>query len=211
MFWLALTDGLLICPNCHRCPSTQAQAARQLGGMAIVDADSSKAGAALQTRPVPSLHDPHRHQDRDGVYPPRQQGSADWEDGGAEGSSRLPRLRPGLIASPCPLDKVSFDINSPSISGNVGGSLIVQRVLTGVCPGAEGPLHFTAVPSVDSGSAFSIDVWPSSVDLADGESATVLVTISALADTPMDTYQFGQVGLWLAAAGSCCAVDLEWV
>ena len=169
--------------TCHRCPSSaQTKAVRQLRAKAHPAGDANnKAGAA---------YDRQHHQYED------EADGAPSDQHYYYGHDRPDVSRPGLIASTCPLDKVSFDINGPSISGNVGGSMVVQRTVTAVCSEQEGPLHFTATTSVTDGSSFAIEVWPSSLKLSDGESATVTITISALSDTPMDTYQFGQVG-WL--------------
>lgn len=97
-----------------------------------------------------------------------------------------------VAASTCPADKVSFDLNGPSISGNVGGTLVVQRSLTAVCSG-DGPVHFTALTSASPGSTFSISVWPQAVTLSELESTTVTVTVQATRGTPLNQYQFGQV------------------
>lgn len=97
-----------------------------------------------------------------------------------------------LVAATCPWDKVSFDINSPSISGNVGDTLIVQRTLRSVCA-EEGAVRFRAVASTGADGNFSITVSPESVSLSEGKSATVTITIKANARTPLNKYQFGQV------------------
>lgn len=98
-----------------------------------------------------------------------------------------------LVASTCPWDKVSFDINSPSISGNVGDTLIVRRTLKSVCA-EEGPVRFRAVVSTAAADGnFTISVSPESVSLSEGKSVTVTITIKANARTPLNKYQFGQV------------------
>lgn len=60
-----------------------------------------------------------------------------------------------VAASECPADKVSFDLNGPAVSGNVGGTLVVRRTLTAMCFEKDGPMHFTAMPSVSPGSTFN--------------------------------------------------------
>jgi len=112
----------------------------------------------------------------------------------------LGKSRPGgplvdvqrVAASTCPADKVSYDLNGPWVSGNVGGTLVVQRTLTAVLPGT-GRVRFTASTSTSPGSSFSISVSPQAVTLADGDSATVTIKVSATDGTPLNNYQFGQV------------------
>jgi len=108
------------------------------------------------------------------------------------GSGSLPFNVQRVAASTCPADKVSYDLNGPWVSGNVGGTLVVQRTLTAVLP-ATGRVRFTASTSTSPGSSFSISVSPQAVTLADGDSATVTIKVSATDGTPLDNYQFGQV------------------
>lgn len=115
-----------------------------------------------------------------------------------------------LAASTCPWDKVSFDINGPWVSGNVGGTLIVRRTLTAVCGRKGGPVRFKAVTRTAVDSDFSIKVWPQSVWLVDGESATVTITVKAHATTPLDTYQFGEVGCSATRGCPACREICQW-
>jgi hypothetical protein len=144
------------------------------------------AAAQLQARQL-YARDRHHHKEKHGS-----------QDGNAR-----------LLASTCPWDKVSFDLNSPWISGNVGDTLIVRRTLTGVCSGEKRrPVHFTAVAEAGPGSDFSIVVSPPSVWLAEGESESVIITVKARSTTPLNTHQIGQVGQdlrpWHGCQQSAC-------
>jgi len=141
-----------------------------------------------------------------------------WE--ASSGKSRpggLPFDVRRVAASTCPADKVSYDLNGPWVSGNVGGTLVVQRTLTAVTVGT-GRVRFTASTSTSPGSSFSISVSPQAVTLADGDSATVTIKVSATDGTPLDKYQFGQVRQrgeiylpwWLSGVGAGGAGIERW-
>jgi hypothetical protein len=132
----------------------------------------------------PSRHYHERRNNHAGhdYYPSRdEERFDDWDD------------KRSLLASTCPWDRVSFDINGPWISGNVGDTLTVRRTLTAVSSGKGGrPVHFRAVAEAAPGSDFSTDVPPPSVSLTEGESEDVII-MKASSTTPLDTHQVGQV------------------
>lgn len=85
------------------------------------------------------------------------------------------------------------DVNGPWVAGE-GIAVVVQRTLTAVCPEAEGPVLFKVVAATAEDSSLNIEVWPSWLLLRDGESETVTIRVTSTASTPLNVYQFGEVG-----------------
>jgi hypothetical protein len=88
-----------------------------------------------------------------------------------------------------------IDLNTPSISGELGGATTFKRTFTAVLGdrGRDGPVRFKFDGDDDKDSHFDIKVSPREFEVSEGQHVSVYITVIPKDDTPMFTPQLGQV------------------